>query len=284
MADTVHQIAGSEGPPLTAVVPASTWPGIEWGELWRYRELVGFLVWRDLKVRYKQTVLGAAWAVLQPLLTTIVFSVIFGRWARMPSSGLPYPLFVFAGLLPWTFFANAVGQSGNILIGNTNLVNKVYFPRLVIPFASVAAGLLDLAIVLLAMLVLMVAYGAPFTARLLLLPLPLAIGLVTAVGLASALSALTAAYRDFRYVIPFMVQIWMFASPVIYPVDIVPTQWRLLFFANPMAGVVAGCRYAWLGTPVDAWLLAVSAATAVVIFVAGLAYFRIAEQRLADVI
>ena len=203
--------------PLTVIAPRAGWIAIGWRELWEYRELLGFLVWRDIKVRYKQTVLGASWAILQPLATMVVFSLLFGRLAKMPSDGLPYPIFAFAALLPWTFFANAVSASANSLVGNTHLISKVYFPRLLIAMSSIGAALLDLAVALVVLFGLLAFYGVGVTLQLAALPALALLTLLLAFGVGSALAALCALYRDVRYVVPFLLQLWMFASPVIYP-------------------------------------------------------------------
>ncbi len=270
--------------PLTLIQPSRGWVPIGWRELWQYRELLGFLVWRDVKVRYKQTFLGAAWALLQPLMTMVVFTVLFGRWAKMPSDGKPYAVFAFAALLPWTFFSNAIAASSNSLAGNTHLISKVYFPRLLIALSALGAGLVDLAVALVVMFPLLAWYGlAPTPALLALAPLT-AMAAFAAAGVGSGLAALCGMYRDVRYVVPFMMQIWMFASPVIYPLSAVPPRWRPLFVLNPMAGVVDGFRAALLGTPFD--LPALAAALAVTCAVAwiGFTYFRGVERRVADLL
>src|SRR3954470_7317468 len=245
---------------LRIIEPSSGWVRIGWRELWDYRELLGFLVWRDVKVRYKQTVLGAAWAVLQPLVTMAMFTVLFGRWAKMPSDGVPYPLFAFAALLPWTFFANAVSAAAVSLVGNTHLISKVYFPRLLVSLASLGTGLVDFAIALAAMLGMCVAYGAPPSARVLLLPLVLLVAVLTAGGVGSFLGALCGMYRDVRYVVPLLMQLWMFASPVIYPASMVPARWLWAYQLNPMTGIIGGFRSALLGLPCPAHALVTAAA------------------------
>jgi lipopolysaccharide transport system permease protein len=274
--------------PASAVVrvaPAGAWPGFDLPELWRYRGLLFFLVWREIKVRYAQTVLGAAWAILQPLLTTVVFTVIFGRFARLPSDGVPYPLFSLAALVPWTYFNTAVSGASNSLTANTSLVTKVYFPRLVIPGAAVLAALLDLAVSIVALLVLMLFYhAAPRPAGVVLVPVSILMMVLTAAGMGFWLAALNIQYRDVKYVVPFLLQLWMFASPVVYPLSLVPDRYRLPYSLNPLAGAIAGFRSALLGaggpTGVEFGL---SLGMACLIFVGGAAYFRRTERVFADV-
>jgi lipopolysaccharide transport system permease protein len=274
--------------PASAVVrvaPAGAWPGFDLPELWRYRGLLFFLVWREIKVRYAQTVLGAAWAILQPLLTTVVFTVIFGRFARLPSDGVPYPLFSLAALVPWTYFNTAVSGASNSLTANTSLVTKVCFPRLVIPGAAVLAALLDLAVSIVALLVLMLFYhAAPRPAALVLVPVSVLMMVLTAAGMGFWLAALNIQYRDVKYVVPFLLQLWMFASPVVYPLSLVPDRYRLAYSLNPLAGAIAGFRSALLGaggpTGVE---FGVSLGMACLIFVGGAAYFRRTERVFADV-
>jgi lipopolysaccharide transport system permease protein len=274
--------------PASAVVrvaPAGAWPGFDLPELWRYRGLLFFLVWREIKVRYAQTVLGAAWAILQPLLTTVVFTVIFGRFARLPSDGVPYPLFSLAALVPWTYFNTAVSGASNSLTANTSLVTKVYFPRLVIPGAAVLAALLDLAVSIVALLVLMLFYhAAPRPAAMVLVPVSVLMMVLTAAGMGFWLAALNIQYRDVKYVVPFLLQLWMFASPVVYPLSLVPDRYRLAYSLNPLAGAIAGFRSALLGaggpTGVE---FGVSLGMACLIFVGGAAYFRRTERVFADV-
>jgi lipopolysaccharide transport system permease protein len=244
MAAVDSQVAFAELPtePLVTIEGGRRWPGLGLRDLWTYRELLYFLAWRDVKVRYKQTVLGAAWAILQPLLTMLVFTVLFSRLARMPTDGEPYPLFCYAALLPWNFFMTAVANSSSSLVANNNLITKVYFPRLVIPAAAVCAGLVDLAFASAVLIVMMPLYGiGPHWTLLMLLPLVLATTLFTAtVGAWSA--AMNVKYRDVRYALPFAIQILMFLTPIIYPVSFVPTQWRWVLGLNPMTGMVQGFR------------------------------------------
>lgn len=273
-------------PPLTIIERRHGWQVIDVGELWRYRELLFFLTWRDVKVRYKQTVLGAAWAILQPLATMIVFSLFFGRVAAAPSSAWPYPLFVLAGLIPWTFFANAITAAGQSVVGSQNLVTKIYFPRLTIPMGAVAAGLVDFAIALGLLVVLMPFYGVLPGWGFLVVPL-LILGLVVAaLGIGTLLAALTVSYRDFRYVVPFMVQIWMFATPSIYlqADTTISSHWRALLPLNPAYGLIANFRQAVLGGTPDPYSLAVSTVMSLALLLAGCLYFRRVERDFADII
>jgi lipopolysaccharide transport system permease protein len=254
-------------------------------DLWEYRELLYFLVWRDIKVRYKQTALGAVWAVLQPTMTMIVFSIFFGRLAKVPSDGVPYPIFAYVALLPWQLFAFSLSESSNSLVASQNLITKVYFPRLVIPISSVLAGLVDFAIAFLILLVMMLHYGIVPTAAVALLPLFLLLAVVTALSAGLWLSALNVKYRDVRYTIPFLTQFWMFATPVAYPSSLVPEKWRALYGLNPMAGVVEGFRWALLGkSHAPGPLLWVSVAAVAVLLVGGLRYFKKTESTFADIV
>jgi len=254
-------------------------------DVWEYRELLYFLVWRDVKVRYKQTALGAAWAILQPVMTILVFSVFFGRLAKVPSDGVPYPVFAFTALLPWQLFAYALSESSNSLVANQNLITKVYFPRLVIPIAGVLAGLVDFAIAFAVLLVLMWHFGIAPTRAVALLPLFVLFVVITALSVGLWLSALNVKYRDVRYTIPFLTQFWMFATPVAYPASLVPERWRALYGLNPMAGVVEGFRWALLGKAhAPGPLLAVSAVAVVALLVGGLMYFRKTEAMFADIV
>ncbi|HEX9760748.1 MAG TPA: ABC transporter permease [Candidatus Acidoferrales bacterium] len=255
------------------------------GEMWAYRELVYFFVWRDIKVRYKQTVLGAAWAILQPVFTMVVFSIFFGRLAGMPSDGLPYPLFAFAALVPWTFFAHGLSQASNSLVGSAMLIRKVYFPRLVLPLAAVLSGAMDFVLAFAVLVAMLVAYGVTPTVNVIWLPLLVLLALVTALGVGLWLAALNAKYRDVRHTIPFLIQLWLFATPIAYPSSLLPEPWRTLYGLNPMAGVVEGFRWALLGADtVPGPLLAVSAAAAVAILIGGAYFFRSMEREFADVL
>lgn len=253
--------------------------------IWQYRELLYFLMWREIKVRYKQTAIGAAWAILQPLITMLIFAVIFGYFARIPSDDVPYPLFAYAGLLPWTYFAQAVERSGNSMIENARLITKVYFPRLIVPMASVGTPLVDTALAFVMLVGLMAFYRVYPTARILLLPLFMLLAVLTALAVSLWLSALNVKYRDVRYAIPFLLQIWLYASPVVYSLRIIPTQWRPLFSLNPMAGVIDGFRWALLGQGgPDVPSIVVSAGMMVVLLLGGLIYFKRMERTFADIV
>jgi lipopolysaccharide transport system permease protein len=269
---------------VTLIEPIKGWRMLDWRELWAYRELLWVLTARDIKVRYKQTVLGAGWAILRPFITMVIFSVVFGQLAKMPSDGYPYPVFVYAALLPWTFFATAIGTSGGSLVGSSHLVSKVYFPRLIIPLSSVGAGLVDLLISTGILLLMMLYYGVGWSWNLLAAPLLLLFVIFTALGVGTLLSALTVAYRDFTHLTPFMVQIWMYITPVIFPVSLVPERWQWLLYLNPMTGLVEGFRSAFLGKPFDWGGLGISFAIAIAIFLIGVAYFEKVERRFADII
>ena len=265
--------------------PSKGWRALRLGDLWEYRELVYFLVWRDVKVRYKQTALGVAWALLQPVLAMIIFTVFFGRLAGIPSDGIPYPVFAYCGLLPWQLFANTLSESGNSLVANRNLITKVYFPRLAIPLASVVAGVVDFVIAFSVLIALMAFYGVQPTAAIVALPFFIALALATSLGAGLWLSALNVEYRDVRYTIPFLTQFWLFATPVAYPSSLVPEAWRPLYGLNPMAGVVEGFRWALLGTGVaPGKMLVVSVLMVALLVVTGLFYFRRTERGFADVV
>ena len=265
--------------------PSRGWRSLGLGELWQYRELLYFLVWRDVKVRYKQTLLGASWAILQPLVAMVVFSLFFGRLAKMPSDGVPYPIFSFAALVPWTFFANGLIHSSASLLAEQNLVKKVYFPRLAIPLATVLAGAVDFALAFLVLVGMMLFYGMLPTLALVWLPLLLLLAFVTALGAGLWLAALNVRYRDVRYVVPFLVQIWLFATPVVYPSSLLGEPWRTLYAINPMVGVVEGFRWALLGTgSAPGAQLVVSAAVAALLLLGGAYYFRRVEREFADIL
>lgn len=271
--------------PTVTIRPSRGWIPLDLRHLWEYRELLYFLVWRDVKVRYKQTVLGAAWAVIQPFFTMVVFSIVFGKLAKIPSDGVPYPIFAYCALLPWQLFAQALVGSGGSLVANQQFITKVYLPRLVIPLSAVVAGLVDFGVAFLMLLALMVYYGTAVTAAVITLPAFLALALATALAVGLWLSVLNLRYRDFRYTIPFLTQFWLFATPVAYPASLVPEPWRLLFGLNPMTGVVEGFRWALLGTSTGPGpMLAVSVGVVLVLMVGGLYYFRRMEKTFADVV
>ena len=265
--------------------PPSGWAPLDLKELWEFRELLYFLTWRDVKVRYKQTVLGVAWAVIQPLCMVLIFTIIFGRLAKVPSDGLPYPIFAFTALLPWQMFSRALTDASTSLVVHDRLITKVYFPRLLVPTSAVLASILDFGIAFVLLLGMMVFYGIGLTTASASLPLFVLFALMTALGVGFWLSALNAQYRDVRYTLPFLTQLWLFATPVIYPSSLVPEPWRLIYGLNPMAGVVEGFRWALLGKgmPPDA-MLAISVIASVTVFVGGLYYFSRVEKNLADVV
>ncbi len=267
------------------IQPSGSRAGIDTGELWRYRGMFMFLIWRDIKVRYAQTVLGASWAILQPLLTVAIFTVIFGAFARIPSDGIPYPVFSLAGMVPWTYFAAALAGAGNSLITDRNLITKTYFPRLVIPYATVLAGLVDFGIALLLLLALMLFYGLqPAAMALIMVPLLLAGMVLTVAGVGCWLAALNIQYRDIRYVIPFLIQAWMYASPIVYPASIIPAKYQYLYALNPMVGVIEGMRAVLLRARMpDTVPTVLTLAVGAVLFITGSLYFRRTERLFADV-
>lgn len=273
----------AHGASLT-IQPPGGWHAVDLRELWHYRELIYFLVWRDLKVRYKQTAIGAAWAVLQPFVTMVVFSVVFGSLISVPSQGVPYPVFSYSALVPWTFFATAMTRAGNSLIQDPNLISKVYFPRMVLPLASVSALLLDFGIAFVVLVGIMFYYGLAPGLAVLAVPLLLVLVYLTSLGIGLWASAANVKYRDINYVIPFLTQFLLFLSPVVYPTALVPAGWRPVYSLNPMVGVVEGFRWALLGTPTDATTILVSTVTAVVLCAGGLLYFRRMEREFADVV
>jgi lipopolysaccharide transport system permease protein len=265
--------------------PSEGWSGLHLRELWNFRELLLFLAWRDINVRYKQTILGAAWAIIQPFFTMLVFYVFLGRLAQVPSDGLPYPLFAYTALVPWMFFANGLQESSNSLVGNSNLITKVYFPRLVIPMAAVTSGIVDFVLAFVVLLGMMIAYGRLPTANVIWLPLFLALALGAALGVGLWLSALNVQFRDVRYMVPFLIQFWLFATPVAYPGSIVPEPWHTLYGINPMVGVVEGFRWALLGTnTLPGTLIVMSVIAIVVLILSGAFYFQRVESTFADVV
>lgn len=282
--DTAEDAVQAAGAATELVIrPSKGWMAVDFGELFRYRELLYFLVWRDLKVRYKQTVLGVAWAVLQPVFSMVVFTVIFGRLAKIDSEGFPYAVFVYAGLLPWTFFSAAVSMAGQSLISQQNLLTKIYFPRLFIPTASLGAGLVDLAISFGVYMLVLLWYGIMPSWQMVYLPGLVLLTAISVLGFGYTLAALTVSYRDFRFVIPFMLQAMMYLSPVVYPVSMVPQRYQWLLALNPMAGIIDAYRSAILGKPWNLTTLGISTAVALAMFVYGLFYFRKTERGFADV-
>jgi lipopolysaccharide transport system permease protein len=261
------------------------WVALKLHELWEYRELLYFLVWRDVKVRYKQTMLGAGWAILQPFFTMVIFSIFFGRLAKIPSDGIPYPIFAYAALVPWTFFATALGRGADSLVSSADIIKKVYFPRMAVPIARVTAALVDLVLSFGVLLLMMRYYHVAATARVFWVPLFALLAVVTALGASLWLSAMNVEFRDVQFVIPFLIQLWFFATPVIYPSSLLPGRWRLAYAMNPMAGVVEGFRWALLGSKaVPGKILAVPVVTALALLVSGALCFRRMEKTFADIL
>ncbi len=309
-AEVIEHIAPVENPlPHVRIQPARGWVSLQLDEIWRYRELLFFLTWRDVKVRYKQTILGASWAIIQPFLTMVVFSLFFGRLAGIPSDGIPYPIFSYAALVPWTFFANGLTQSSNSLVSSSNLIKKVYFPRLIVPVSTVISGVVDFALAFGVLVVMMIFYGiSPFnrpvelpllfpagvelmpvvygaTYNIIFLPYFLLLAFVTSLGVGLWLSAMNVQFRDVRYLVPFLVQIWMFATPIAYPSSLLDEPWRTIYGINPMAGVVEGFRWALLGTDTAPGpIIIVSTIVALALLVSGALYFRRMEKTFADVV
>ncbi|MGC2062820.1 MAG: ABC transporter permease [Thermodesulfovibrionales bacterium] len=271
--------------PIIRIEPSRGWISLKLKELWDYRELTYFLIWRDIKVRYKQTVLGAAWAIIQPLFTMVVFSIFFGKLAKIPSDGIPYPIFSYVALVPWTFFANGLGKASSSLVGNANLIKKVYFPRLSIPIASVLSGIIDFALSFIILIGMMFYYGMSPTINVVWLPLLIALSFVTSLGVSLWLSALNVQFRDVQYIIPFITQLWLFATPIAYPSSLLSEPWRTVYGINPMVGVVEGFRWALLGThTAPGPMLIVSSLVAISLLVSGALYFRRLEKTFADVV
>ena len=271
--------------PIEVIEPKKGWVPLDLREIWNYRELLYFLTKRDIKVRYKQTVLGGLWAIIQPVSTMIVFTLFFGRLAKVPSDGIPYPIFVYVGLLPWTYFANALSASGNSLVGSANLITKVYFPRLIVPASASLAGLLDFFIAMLVLGAMMAYYQFLPNMGIILFPFLVGLTFLCATGVGLWLSALNVQYRDIRYVIPFLIQLWMFVSPVIYPVSMVEKKYHWLLALNPMGGVIKAYRDSIFGhLPIDWPLLAISTVMIVLLSISGLFYFRKMEKVFADVV
>ncbi len=271
--------------PILRIEPSRGWVSLKLHELWEYRELLYLLTWRDVKVRYKQTVLGAAWAIIQPFFTMVVFSLFFGKLAKVPSDGIPYPIFSYAALVPWMFFANGLSQSSNSLVGSANLITKVYFPRLIIPISTVISGVIDFVLAFIVLLGMMLYYGMVPTWNILWLPLFLILAFVAALAVGLWFSALNVEYRDVRYVIPFITQFWMFATPIAYPSSLLSEPWRTIYGLNPMVGVIEGFRWALLGTDTRPGLvIAASALASLILLIGGAFYFRRMEKNFADVI
>lgn len=270
--------------PVVVIRPSRGWIPINLRDLWIYRELMYFLTWREIKVRYKQTLLGAAWAIIQPFFMMVVFTLFFGKLAKVPSEGLPYPLFNYAALLPWTLFAEGITRSSTSLVQDAILVRKVYFPRLVMPLSGILSPLIDFAIAFTILIGMMFYYGYSPSVQILWLPLFIILVLITALGVGLWLSAINVKYRDVRYVIPFVIQLWLFASPVVYSSNLLPEKFQIVYGLNPMAGVIEGFRWALLGTKPPGSLIAISVIIVIVISISGAFYFRRSEKTFADVI
>ena len=281
---TSANLQGTSPPPHLHISPPKKWIPIDLHELWNYRELLYSFTWRDVKIRYKQTALGFLWAVIQPLCMMLIFTVFFGRLAKIPSDGIPYPLFVLAALLPWTLFAEGLTRSTNSMISNAGIMTKVYFPRLIMPVSGILSPLVDFAMSFSILIVMMAWYGFIPTTNIVFLPLFILLALATSLGIGLWLSALNVQYRDFQYTIPFMIQLWLFASPVVYPASLVPGSVRFLYGLNPMAGVIEGFRWALLGTEMPGAMILVSVGMVAVLLVSGAFYFRKMEQYYADVV
>jgi len=270
---------------ITIIKPSYGWSALNLHDLWTYRELILFLTWRDLKVRYKQTLFGASWAILQPFLTMVVFSIFFGNLAEIPSDGVPYPIFSFTALLPWTLFSKALQDASKSLVASSHMITKIYFPRMILPLSAVLAGLVDFFIAFAVLIGMMFYFGIMPTANVWMLPLFLLLALITAIGVGLWLSALNVLYRDIGYVIPFLTQFWMFITPIAYPSSMVPEKWQAIYAINPMAGVVDGFRWALMGTGQPPGLMTlVSSLVAVVLLISGMFFFRRMERLFSDMV
>jgi len=272
--------------PVTLIQASKGWSSLNLDELWEFRELLYIFIWRDIKIRYKQTVLGAAWAILQPLFTMIIFSVIFGRLAKIPSDGIPYPIFSYAALLPWTFFSNGISKGSSSMVGGSNLLKKIYFPRMALPISAVMGGIVDFILAFFVLILMMLYYKVLPTINVIWLPPLLLLTIVSSLGVSLWLSAMNVQFRDVRYIVPFLVQAWLFATPVVYPTSLIGDSfWRFVYALNPMVGVVEGFRWALLGTnTAPGLIIVVSATVGVVLLVSGAFYFRRMERTFADVV
>ena len=274
-----------EAKTVTLIRPSRGWISLRLNEVWEYRELLYFLIWRDIKVRYKQTIIGGAWAIIQPFFTMVVFSLFFGWLAKIPSDGIPYPIFSYAALVPWMFFANGLSQSSDSLVGNANLIKKVYFPRLTIPTAAVLSGIVDFVLAFSVLLIMMFFYGIIPTWNIVWLPAFLILTLMTSLGVGLWFSAMNVQFRDVRYTVPFLIQFWLFSTPIAYPSSLLSEPWRTVYAINPMVGVVEGFRWALLGTnTAPGPIIIVSSMAAFMILVSGAFYFRRMEKTFADVV
>lgn len=271
--------------PSIRITPSKGWVSLQLKELWQYRELLFFLIWRDIKVRYKQTILGASWAIIQPFFTMVVFSLFFGKLAKVPSDGIPYPIFAYSALVPWAFFANGLSQASNSLVGGSNLIKKVYFPRLAMPLASVLGGFVDFLLAFILLVGMIFYYGMVPTIHVVVLPLFLLLAFITSLGVSLWLSAMYVQFRDIRHIIPFLTQIWLFATPIAYPSSLLSEPWRTIYGINPMVGVVEGFRWALLGSKTEPGpMIIVSSIMAVALLISGAFYFRRMEKTFADVV
>jgi lipopolysaccharide transport system permease protein len=283
--ESASETCKPENLPVIRIEPSKGWVSLKLNELWEYRELLYFLIWRDIKVRYKQTVLGAAWAIIQPFFTMVVFSLFFGKLAKIPSDGIPYPIFCYAALVPWTFFSNGLSKASASLVGSSNLIKKVYFPRLSIPIASVLSGVIDFVFAFIVLIGMMFYYGLAPTINIIWLPLLLGLSFITSLGVALWLSTMNVQFRDVQYIIPFLTQFWLFATPIAYPSSLLSEPWRTLYGINPMVGVVEGFRWALLGTnTTPGAIVIVSTLVAIILLVSGTLYFRRMEKTFADVV
>jgi lipopolysaccharide transport system permease protein len=271
--------------PLIVIEPSRGWLALDLYDLWLYRELLYFLIWRDVKVRYKQTAIGAAWAILQPLMTMLIFTLVFDRLAKVPSDNLPYPIFAYTALLPWNLFAGALLRCSSSVVGQSNLISKVYFPRIVVPLSATISGIVDFAVAFVVLLAMMLWFGITPNWNIWALPFFIVLSLLTALAVGLSLAALNVRYRDVGYVVPFLIQFWMFASPVAYPASLVPEKWRLLYSLNPMAGVIEGFRWALLGNErPEVTIVAISTGVVIVLLIAGIVYFKRMERTFADLV
>lgn len=278
-------LGASKTPAMRRIEPTEGWISLDIQEMKTYRELLYFLTWKDIKVRYKQTVIGMSWAILQPLCTMVVFSIFFGRLAKMPSDGIPYPLFNYSALLPWILFANGVTKSANSLVGNANILKKVYFPRIFLPLSSIMAGFLDFVLAFIILIGMVYYYEMAPTGNVIWLPFFTLAAMFTSLGIGLVLSALNVQFRDIGYIVPFLVQLWMFITPVVYPTSLLDERWRILYALNPMVGVVDGFRWALLGVGQPPGLqLVISLSVTVILLVGGIFYFRRMEKTFADVV
>ena len=277
--------SGTEGKPVIRIQPTRGWTSLKLREVWDHRELTSIFIWRDIKVRYRQTVVGALWAIIQPLLTMVIFSVFFGRLAHIPSDDIPYPIFSYAALVPWTFFANSINQASNSLVNNAEMIKKIYFPRLTMPIASVLGGLVDFILAFIILLLMMLYYGFVPTVNILWFPFFVLLAMMTALGVSLWLAAMNVQFRDVRYMVPFIIQAWLFATPVAYPSSLLSEPWHTIYGLNPMVGVVEGFRWALLGTGTGPGpMVFVSFFVALVLLISGVYYFRRVEKIFADVI